>query len=150
MSAAPTSLAVDVVNEKLYWTERTGNTTGRIRRANLDGTDVQLVKELKSVPHGIALDAAGRKLYWTASSGKIKRANLNGSGSENVVPGGLESPKGLALDVSGGKVYWTEASGRIRRANLNGSNIQNVLTGLRNPMNICYFRRQSLLDGENR
>ena len=134
-----TSLAVDVVNEKLYWTERTGNTTGRIRRANLDGTNVQLVKELKSVPHGIALDAAGRKLYWTASSGKIKRANLNGSGSENVVPGGLESPKGLALDVSGGKVYWTEASGRIRRANLNGSNIQNVLTSLRNPMNIAIF-----------
>ena len=135
-----TSLAVDVAGGKLYWTERTGDSTGRIRRANLDGTNVQLVKELKSVPHGIALDAAGRKLYWTASSGKIKRANLNGSGSENVVPGGLESPKGLALDVSGGKVYWMETPGRIRRANLNGSNIENVITVLSpSAMNIAVF-----------
>ena len=134
-----TGLAIDVAGSKLYWTERTGDSTGRIRRANLDGTNVQLVKELKSVPHGIALDAAGRKLYWTASSGKIKRANLNGSGSENVVPGGLESPKGLALDVSGGKVYWTEMSGGIRRANLDGSNVEAVATGLGTPMNIVIF-----------
>ena len=135
-----TDLAMDVAGGKLYWTERTGDSTGRIRRANLDGTNVQLVKELKSVPHGIALDAAGRKLYWTASSGKIKRANLNGSGSENVVPGGLESPKGLALDVSGGKVYWTEMSGRIRRANLDGSNVEGVVAiDSGTPMNLVVF-----------
>ena len=134
-----TGLAMDVAGGKLYWTERTGDSTGRIRRANLDGTNVQLVKELKSVPHGIALDAAGRKLYWTASSGKIKRANLNGSGSENVVPGGLERPKGLTLDVSGGKVYWTEMSGRIRRANLDGSNVEAVATDSGTPMNLVVF-----------
>ena len=134
-----TGLAMDVAGSKLYWTERTGDSTGRIRRANLDGTNVQLVKELKSVPHGIALDAAGRKLYWTASSGKIKRANLNGSGSENVVPGGLERPKGLTLDVSGGKVYWTEMSGRIRRANLDGSNVEAVATDSGTPMNLVVF-----------
>ena len=135
-----TGLAMDVAGSKLYWTERTSDSTGRIRRANLDGTNVQLVKELKSVPHGIALDAAGRKLYWTASSGKIKRANLNGSGSENVVPGGLESPKGLALDVSGGKVYWTEMSGRIRRANLDGSNVEDVVAiDSGTPMNLVVF-----------
>ena len=135
-----TGLAIDVAGGKLYWTEKTSNTTGKIRRANLDGRNVQLVKELKSVPHGIALDAAGRKLYWTASSGKIKRANLNGSGSENVVPGGLESPKGLALDVSGGKVYWTEMPGRIRRANLDGSNVEGVVaTDSGTPMNLVVF-----------
>ena len=38
------SLVVDMADEKLYWAERTGNRTGRIRRANLDGTNVQLVK----------------------------------------------------------------------------------------------------------
>ena len=51
-----TSLAVDVTNEKVYWTEKTSNSTGRIRRANLDGTNVQLVKNLTSAPHGIAVD----------------------------------------------------------------------------------------------
>ena len=44
-----TSLTVDVVGGKLYWTERTSDKTGKIRRANLDGTNVQLVKDLTSV-----------------------------------------------------------------------------------------------------
>ena len=39
---------------------QTGDTTGRIRRANLDGRNVRLVKNLTSVPQGIALDAAER------------------------------------------------------------------------------------------
>ena len=34
-----TGLAIDVSNEKVYWTEKTSNTTGKIRRANLDGTN---------------------------------------------------------------------------------------------------------------
>ena len=54
-----TGLAMDVTGSKLYWTEKTGESTGRIRRANLDGRNVQLVKNLTSVPHGLALDAAG-------------------------------------------------------------------------------------------
>ena len=45
-----TSLAVDMVDGKLYWTEKTGDRTGRIRGANLDGTNVQLVNNLTSVP----------------------------------------------------------------------------------------------------
>ena len=45
-----TSLAIDGGNEKVYWTEKTSNTTGKIRRANLDGTNVQLIKNLTSAP----------------------------------------------------------------------------------------------------
>ena len=130
-----TSLAVDVVNERLYWAEKTGNTTGRIRSTNLDGTDVQLVTDLTSVPHGIALDAAGGKIYLTNAWGKVQRLNVDGSNLQPNLITGLDTPAGLALDVADGKVYWTEA-GRIRRANLDGSNVQNVATGLRNPINI--------------
>ena len=65
-----TSLAIDVANEKVYWTEETGNNTGRIRRANLDGTDVQLVRNLTSVPHGVALDSTGGKIYLTNAWGQ--------------------------------------------------------------------------------
>ena len=122
-----TSLAIDGGNEKVYWTEKTSNTTGKIRRANLDGTNVQLIKNLTSAPHSIALDTAAGKIYLTNGWGKVQRLNVDGSNFEPNLITGLDSPNGLALDMIEGKVYWTEqmgdASGKIRRANLDGSNI---------------------------
>ena len=135
-----TSFAIDVANDKLYWTEQTSDRTGKIHSANLDGTNAQLVKNLTSVPHDIALDAAGGKIYLTNAWGKIQRLNVDGSGFEPNLVTGLDTPQGIALDVLGGKVYWTEMSGRIRRANLDGSNIQEVVTGLATPMDIAIFR----------
>ena len=134
-----TGLAIDVAGGKLYWTERTSDSTGRIRRANLDGRNVQLVKNLTSVPHSIALDAANGKIYVTNAWGKIQRLNVDGSNFQPNLITDLESPKGLALDVSGGKVYWTEMSGRIRRANLDGSNVEAVATDSGTPMNLVVF-----------
>ncbi len=125
-----TALAIDEVSRKLYWTEKTSHRTGRIRRASLDGSNVQLVKELTSVPHGIAIDTANSKLYLTNSWGKVQRLNFDGSNFENSLITGLNSPKYIAPDVEGGKVYWTENPGIIQRANLNGSNIETLATNL--------------------
>ena len=132
-----TSLTVDVAGDKLYWTEKTSDKTGRIRRTNLDGSNVQLVKDLTSVPQGIALDGVGGKIYITNAWGKVQRLNVDGSNFEPNLITGLDMPKRLTLDISIGKVYWTEMSGRIRRANLDGSNIQDVATGSGTPMNIA-------------
>ena len=126
----PTCLAVDTANSKLYWGEKTGKQKGRIRRANLDGTNVQLVKALTSVPVDIALDTAGQKLYLINAWGKVQRMNFDGSNFQSNLVTNLEAPDHLALDVTGGKIYWTEqtskTTGRIRRANLNGSNMELV------------------------
>ena len=137
-----TSFAIDVANDKLYWTEQTSNRTGKIHSANLDGTNAQLVKNLTSVPHDIALDAAGGKIYLTNSWGKVQRLNVDGSDFQPNLITGLDTPKRLVLDVLSSKVYWTEKSGRIRRANLDGSNIQDVVTGLATPMDITLFRNK--------
>ena len=134
-----TSLAVDVENEKLYWTEKTSNTTGKIRCANLDGTNVQLVKNLTSVPHGIALDVIDGKIYLTNAWGKVQRLNVDGSNFQPNLITGLDMPKSLALDLSRGKVYWAEMSGRIRSANLDGLNVQDIATGLGTPMDLVVF-----------
>ena len=112
------ALNIAVGGGKVYWTEKTGENSGTINSADLNGSDVTELVSVRSVPMGIAVDTAGSKLYWTASSGKIKRANLNGSGSENVVPGGLESPMDLAL--ADGNVYWTQGNGSVRFASLTG------------------------------
>ena len=135
-----TSLAIDVNGGKLYWTERTSNRTGKIKRANLDGTNVRLVKNLTSVPYDIAHDAVNGKLYLTNSWGKIQRLNVDNSNFQPDLITDLDTPGNLVLDVPGGKVYWTETrgtSGRIRRANLDGSNVQNVATNLAEPLSLA-------------
>ena len=108
---------VAVGGGKVYWTEQTGESSGTINSANLDGTVVKELVSIRSVPMGIAVDTAGSKVYWTASSGKIKRANLNGSGSETVLPG-LSDPTDIV--VSNGFIYWTEGGNSIRRVNISG------------------------------
>ncbi len=74
----------------------------------------------------------GSKLYWTdsnRSASKIQRANLDGSGIEDLVTSGLDGPISLALDMTGGKMYWTEGGAyKIQRANLNGSGVEDLYT----------------------
>ena len=111
---------VAVGGGKVYWTEQTGESSGTINSANLDGTVVRELVSIRSVPMGIAVDTAGSKVYWTASSGKIKRANLNGSGSETVLRD-LSDPTDIV--VSNGFIYWTEGGNSIRRVSMSGQKI---------------------------
>ncbi len=124
-----TNLALDTTDNKIYWTEQTGKNRGRIKRANLDGSNVQLLATLKSVPTSIAVDATNGKFYGTNTRGRIQRANLDGNQIQNLIAN-LEAPSNITLEAAGGKLYWTEASGRIRRANLNGKSIQNISDNL--------------------
>ncbi len=125
-----TSLVVDMADGKLYWTQQTSDTTGKIQRANLDGSNVRLVKALTSVPRGLALDAVNRKLYLTNGWGKVQRLNLDGSNFQSNLITGLDAPKNVVLDMMEGKLYWIEqisnTTGKIQRANLDGSNVQLV------------------------
>ena len=71
------SLTVDTVGGKLYWGERSSS-GGVIKRANYDGTNVEALVSLSSIPRGIAIDAVGNQIYWTNSDLQIQTANLNG------------------------------------------------------------------------
>ena len=84
---------------KVYWTEMTGDSSGTVNSANLNGTDVKELKSIQAVPMGIAVDGSRSKLYWTNSRGRIQSANLDGSGITNVVSG-LGSPGELVLSNS--------------------------------------------------
>ena len=125
-----TSLTVDTATETLYWTEKTSQRTGKIQSAPLDGTNVELVKDLTSAPLDIALDTVGEKLYLSNAWGKIQRMNLDGSNFESNLITGLKAPQNLVLDTTSGQLYWTEqtgkTTGKIQRANFDGSNVQLV------------------------
>ena len=114
------NIAVDASNGKVYWTEKTGASSGTINSANLDGTSVTELTAILSVPMGIAVDATGSKLYWTNSRGRIQRANLDGSGIQNVVQD-LSGPTDII--VSNGFIYWTEGRNSVRRVSMSGQKI---------------------------
>jgi parallel beta-helix repeat protein len=116
----------------MYWTDWD---TGKIQRANPDGTGVEDVVSGLSGPGGIAIDVAGGKMYWCDYTihvnSTIKRANLDGSGVEVLVTN-LHAPRGIALDIAGDKMYWSQTGGgtnKIQRANLDGSDVETLLYG---------------------
>ncbi len=118
--------------EKMYWSDRGSNT---IRRANLDGSDVQTLVSGLSEIRGMALDLQHHMLYWADNgSNKIQRSLLDGSHVEDLVTQGLGFPAGIALDIAADKMYWADASTRkIQRANLDGTQVEDLVTGLGSP-----------------
>ena len=120
-----------IAEEKVYWEKQLNDRSSRLRRANLDGTNVQEIRSLTGVPRGIAVDSEDSKIYWTNSRGQIQRANTNGTGLQNVITQ-LNTPTHIALDVTDQRFYWSE-SGRIRRANFDGRNRQ-VVAAASNPI----------------
>ena len=117
------ALNIAVAGNKVYWTEKTGESAGTINTANLDSTGVKELKSIMAVPMGITVDTDAEKLYWTNSRGRIQSANLDGSGIKNVLQN-LSGPMDIA--VSGGNLYWTqydarESEGSVGIANATGS-----------------------------
>ncbi len=82
----PLGIAIDENDGKLYWVdweweEDSGETVGKIYRADLDGsTQKELVITGLEFPIGIALDTENGKMYWTSQSSPaiIQRADLAG------------------------------------------------------------------------
>ena len=114
------NIAVDASSGKVYWTEKTGASSGTINSANLDGTGATTLASILSVPMGIAVDATGNNLYWTNARGRIQSANLDGSSIQNVLQD-LSDPTDIV--VSNGFIYWTEGGNSIRRVSISGQKI---------------------------
>ena len=53
------TIALDIVHEKMYWTEPGFGTQGRIWRANLDGSGVEVVVTLPAGPFPLGAIALG-------------------------------------------------------------------------------------------
>ena len=138
--AGVSEIALDLTSEKLLWAEIDTDTdtdtdtgAGKIRRANLDGSDTQDVITTAVAVLGIALDVRNQHLYWAESDfsgGKIQRTNLDRS-SEEVIATHVGRVFRIALDLTNQKLYWTEilnsAYSKVVRADLNGSQPEDVV-----------------------
>jgi DNA-binding beta-propeller fold protein YncE len=137
----PHDLAIDTVNQRLYWIEGiedAGTSTVSIRSATLAGMDVQTVHAgLSDRVRGLAIDSTGGKLYWTdVTDDDITRSNLDGNQVETILTG-LANPHDVIIDEANADLYWsdginstTAATGLIGQADLDGGNPQTVASGL--------------------
>ncbi|MEO1370252.1 MAG: hypothetical protein AAFX50_23975, partial [Acidobacteriota bacterium] len=140
----PHDVALDLVNDHVYWTEILDSgpmQRGAIRRADLDGTNiVDIVSPEAGRFRGVDVDPVGGKVYWTdLDCDCILRSDLDGTNRETILDAsdGVNRPHDVAVDAAAGEIYWTEGisnsddpTGRIRKAALDGSNPADVYTGL--------------------
>ena len=122
----------------IYWSVWSRAGSGKIQRANLNGTNLQDLVTGLTWARDVALDITGNKMYWVdANTRKVQRANLDGTNVEDLVRT-QGSPYGVAVDTTNRKIYWsTWRPGKIRRANLDGSNVEDFVTGLSEPEDIA-------------
>ncbi len=122
----PNGIALDEVNGHIYIAD--GGAGDRILRANLDGSEVQvIIPDAGDNPADIALDLVNGQIYWTipGATDEVRRANLDGSNIKTILDTSiLENPSGIALDGAAGQLYGADggAGDVILRANLDGSN----------------------------
>ncbi|MEM1270462.1 MAG: hypothetical protein AAGI08_10490 [Bacteroidota bacterium] len=142
--AGLTSVAVDDLEQKVYWASTGANL---IRRSNFDGTSVEDVVSALA-PADFTVERRSGKLYWVEQwTGLLRRSNLDGSASETLLSG-LAQPNALALDVAGGKIYWSEvasSSGLLRRADLDGSNVETLNTDPAYALGLYFDEATSIL-----
>lgn len=129
---------LDRANEKIYFTN-----SGVIARADMDGSNVEVLVEDLGTTEAIALDLVNGKMYWSigGATEKIQRANLDGSDVEDVFVhsgSGTAIYRALVVDPTADSLYWTyyifggsaAYTGSIWRAGLDGSNPDELIPGL--------------------
>lgn len=140
-------VAVDGVNDRIYFTSQTGNT---IKYVNYDGTGVTDVSPTGlSNPQYIIIDDTNAKMYWTepnpsSNPDLIKRANLDGSSPETIYSSpGVASFLQIAVSLE--YLYWCNGTSGVWRSDLDGSNGSKIIT-VTSPSGIIYdFARRQIV-----
>ena len=97
---------MDLLSSKIYYSDFH---SGEIFKANLDGSDAELILSGLQKPVALALDLERSEIYWTThGDGKIEKMSISissHSSSRTVVARGLSFPSGVVLDIAGSQLY---------------------------------------------
>ena len=132
--ANPTAIALS--NGHVYW----GEPLGRIRRANLTSDPIRPENIATGLGEPLSIAIAKGKVYWierNGGGGSLQRANLDGSGIQQIKTFASGVPSSLAIDASDNKIYWTRSTGKIQRSNLGGKFTTDIVAGLMGPGSIA-------------
>lgn len=81
-------------------------------------------------PTSVAVHSAGGRVYWTEyAAGRIRVANLDGSGGE-VVVADIDGPVGLVVSEGDKLLFWTTDGAyprKVQRARLDGTDVRDVI-----------------------
>ncbi|RXG71249.1 Low-density lipoprotein receptor-related protein 4 [Armadillidium vulgare] len=109
----PGGLAIDWINQKLYWTD---DGTDRIEVSNLDGANRGiLIWDGLDHPRDIVVNPAEGILFWSewGSNASIERANMDGSERKSIATYNLTWPNGLAIDYEISRLFWLDAKYKV-------------------------------------
>jgi hypothetical protein len=130
---AGVGIAYDATHDMIYFSDFNDADTpdGKIWKMKKDGTGLTAIVTGLLDPYGIALDVAGGKVYWADDAGNISRANLDGTGKEDLVSMADGWMRAVALDVENSKMYFYEVNNEnLYMANLDGSNPTILISGV--------------------
>lgn len=125
---SPRSMAMDIRNDRLYWTNFS---PAVIQYTNLAGTDPIVTVAAGSLSSsGIEVDPAGGKLYWKNNDG-LWSADLDAGNQTLLVPApegqGSGGNNNLRLDHDNGYLYWSQQNvSKIWRCQLPGCAPQQI------------------------
>jgi DNA-binding beta-propeller fold protein YncE len=121
--------------QKVYWTDivyEGSPPVARhvIRRANTDGSNIEIVVDTGQSAYSIAVDPPRGQIYWTVVGGAIYRANVPNGSAELVLT--TEAPLGIAMDIAGARLYWgfgKDFDAGIRRTTVDGGAVETIYDG---------------------
>src|SRR6266568_5143179 len=129
---------------KLYWCDREGM---RVMRANLDGSNIELLFDGLPEPIDLELDLKNRFIYWTdrgdpPRGNTVNRASIDADFSKHptsdILLTHLEEGIGIALDFKGNRMFLTDLAGTIYSAKLDGTEKKPLLVAQGNLTGIAY------------
>lgn len=99
-ASCPSAVVANPAEEKLYWTDLS---LKHIARANLDGSQEEIIVQNVSNSLGLAVDSYGGNIYFTVKDRRsVEVAKLDGSNRKALVQSTTHEPVGLAIDPSRG------------------------------------------------
>jgi len=124
---------LDVTHDYLYWTDRYDLL---IRRANLDGSSVQIVHDTSTPISGNPRDLFVTEdyIYWTNTgvNDRISRVDLDGTNATDLVTNTAATPLSYpnGIHLTDDNIYWSDSGTlAISRSNLDGSGVDTVIGG---------------------
>ncbi|XP_072174537.1 uncharacterized protein [Diadema setosum] len=138
----PYAIDVDLEARLIFWTDFHNY---QIKRADLDGGNMQIVTFTGSSPRRIAVDPKEKVVYWTdTATDSIEVVKYDGSGRRRLINlGANKDPLGIVVHPTRREIYWanTRVSCRsyytgicrnladyrqIQKATCDGSNVETV------------------------
>ncbi|XP_078694382.1 low-density lipoprotein receptor-related protein 2-like isoform X1 [Branchiostoma floridae x Branchiostoma belcheri] len=122
ISSGVEGLAVDWLNQNLYYTDPYFNWIGVVSYKYIPARHHVIVHEGLSRPRGIAVHPLRGYLFWSErSTSTIERSALSGQQRNKIVIVDIQFPSGLV--INGDRLFWADTfRDRIESCDLNGDN----------------------------